>query len=219
MSISTWFVYIDALKNYLYGSLKIKILLATVNKGKVREYRSLLEGIPYEIVTPGDLGIANVPEETGSTFAENAAIKAKEYAARSGIMTLADDSGLVVDALGGAPGIYSARYAGEHATDHDRNNLLLKNLRGVPPGKRTARFVCVIAIASGERVRLFTGECPGIIISEPKGTNGFGYDPIFFMPEFGRTMAEISDEEKNRASHRAKAAAQARKYLLGNARK
>ncbi len=170
-------------------------------------------------MTLRDLKITHVPSETGASFAENATIKAKGYAGKSGLLTLADDSGLEVAALGGAPGIQSARYAGEGASDQDRINLLLSNLRSVPTEKRTARFVCVIALALPDgNVHLFTGECGGTIIFEARGTNGFGYDPVFYMPELGKTMAELSDDLKNQVSHRARAANQAREYLTKRAR-
>jgi XTP/dITP diphosphohydrolase len=192
-----------------------KLLLATTNKGKIREYQALLTGIPYEIVTPADLGITLEVAETGQTFRENAALKAAAFAKESGLLTLADDSGLEVDALGGEPGVNSHRYAGEKATDADRNNFLLAKLKGVPETKRTACFRCVIAIATpAGKVTLFKGECRGLITTEPKGTHGHGYDPIFYVPELGKTMAELTLEEKNRVSHRARAAEQAREGLM-----
>ena len=196
---------------------KTRLLLATNNPGKVREYQSLLGGIPYQLVIMADVGISTDVPETGKTFEENATLKATILAEESGLLTLADDSGLEVDALGGEPGVLSHRYAGENATDDDRVNFLLKKLEGVPDKERTARFRCVIAISrlDGE-VELFAGECPGIITSTPKGYNGFGYDPIFYLPDFGKTMAEISVEEKNELSHRARAAEKAREYLFEN---
>jgi XTP/dITP diphosphohydrolase len=192
-----------------------ELLLATGNKGKVREYRRLLRGIPFEMVTPADLGITLEVAETGETFAENAALKAAAFAAASGRLTLADDSGLEVDALGGEPGARSHRYAGENADDAQRIVFLLEKLKDVPEQERTAGFRCVIAIAGpGGGSVLCEGDCRGIIISTPRGRHGFGYDPVFYLPELGKTMAELTLEEKNRVSHRARAAAKAREKLL-----
>jgi XTP/dITP diphosphohydrolase len=192
-----------------------KLLLATNNRGKAREYKSLLRGIPYEIVTPADIGISIEVNETGASFEENARLKAAALAEASGRLTLADDSGLEVDALGGEPGPRSHRYAGEGASDADRINYLLAKLRGVPEGKRTARFRCVIALATPDgRVEFFTGECRGAIATAPQGSGGFGYDPVFYVPELGKTFAELKPEEKNRISHRARAAVKAREALL-----
>jgi XTP/dITP diphosphohydrolase len=191
-----------------------ELLLATGNAGKVREYRRLLRGIPYRIVTPADLGINREVEETGQTFAENAALKAAALADDSGRLALADDSGLEVDALGGEPGVHSHRYAGENATDAELVEFLLAKLKGVPEARRTARFRCVIAIAGpGGPVEYCEGECRGVIIAAPRGSGGFGYDPVFFVPELGKTMAELTLEEKNRISHRARAAVKAREKL------
>ncbi|MCX7911920.1 MAG: XTP/dITP diphosphatase [Dehalococcoidales bacterium] len=191
-----------------------RLLIATNNQGKLHEYRSLLSDVPFTLVSPAELGLDIAVAETGTTFEENARLKALALADACGLLTLADDSGLEVDALGGAPGVYSARYAGEHATDRERISLLLERLRGIPEDKRTARFVCVIAIAAPDgKVALFRGECTGTIAGEPKGSGGFGYDPVFYLPELGRTMAELSPGEKNRLSHRARAAAKAREYL------
>ena len=184
-----------------------RLLLATNNAGKVREYRELLKNMPAELVTPADEGIKTVVQETGKTFEENAVLKATAMAAESGLVALGDDSGLEVDALDGEPGVMSARYAGEHATDAERIAYLLSRLKDVPWERRTARFCCVIAIATpaGE-VKTCSGECPGIIAFEPKGTNGFGYDPIFYLPALGRTMAELPGEIKVQLSHRGRAA-------------
>jgi XTP/dITP diphosphohydrolase len=195
--------------------MKPKLLLATNNQGKVREYRSLLHGIPFALVTPAELGITAKVEEAGGSFEENASLKATNMARQSGLLALADDSGLEVDALGGEPGSLSHRWAGENASDADRIVYLLSKLKDVPETQRTAQFRCVIAIATPDgRVEFFSGECPGVIIDEPKGTNGFGYDPIFYIPELGKTMAELTLEEKNRISHRARAAEKARAFLL-----
>ncbi len=193
---------------------KPKLLLATNNKGKIREYRGLLRGVPFEIITPDELGITGGVEEAGGSFEENAALKAAAMAKQSGRLSLADDSGLEVDALGGAPGPLSARYAGEGASDADRISFLLSKLKDIPAKGRAARFRCVIAVAEADgKVQLFSGECRGAIIDKPKGHHGFGYDPIFFMPELGKTMAELTLEEKNKISHRARAAEKARDYL------
>lgn len=184
-----------------------KLLLATNNNAKVREYKALLADLPYRLVTLADEGIDLVVEEVGESLEENARLKATLLAARSRLITLADDSGLWVDALGGEPGRLSARYAGENATDRDRVGYLLKKLEGVPREKRTARFKCVIALATPEgRVELCKGECEGLITFQPEGERGFGYDPIFYLPELRKTMAELTLEEKNKVSHRARAA-------------
>jgi len=192
----------------------MKLLLATNNRGKVGEYRELLRGLPFEIVSPGDIGVDGGVEETGSTFTENARLKATTLCERSGLLTLADDSGLEVDALGGEPGIRSARYAGPGATDRDLVAKLLTNLRGVPPKQRGARFRCVIAIATPQgRVYTRSSTCAGRISDAPRGDFGFGYDPVFLVPELGLTMAELPAETKNRLSHRGRAARQARRVL------
>lgn len=184
-----------------------KLLLATNNNAKVREYKALLADLPCRLVTLADEGIDLVVEEVGESLEENARLKATLLAARSRLITLADDSGLWVDALGGEPGRLSARYAGENATDRDRVGYLLKKLEGVPREKRTARFKCVIALATPEgRVELCKGECEGLITFQPEGERGFGYDPIFYLPELRKTMAELTLEEKNKVSHRARAA-------------
>jgi XTP/dITP diphosphohydrolase len=191
-----------------------KLLVATNNPGKVREYEALLKGLPLTLTYPAQEGIDVEVEETGSTFAENARLKAMAYARASDLWTLADDSGLEVDALGGEPGTYSARYAGQGASDEDRYRLLLRKLEGVSWGQRTARFRCVIAVAMPQgEIRTAEGTCEGIIAFEPKGEHGFGYDPVFYMPEHGQTMAELELEVKNRISHRARAAEGARKIL------
>jgi XTP/dITP diphosphohydrolase len=199
---------------------KSKLLIATGNKGKVREYTDLLRGLHFELVTPGQQGITLEVDENGVTYEENARIKAEWCARSSGLLTLADDSGLEVDALGGEPGIRSSRYAGEGASDADRVNYLLSKMKDVPAEKRAARFKCVIAIAIPDReTQICSGQCEGVITFEPRGANGFGYDPVFYFPEYKRTMAELPEEIKNRISHRARAAQQARPILekLGNA--
>jgi XTP/dITP diphosphohydrolase len=192
-----------------------KLLLATNNKAKVREYKSLLQGIPYEIMTLAEQGIATAVDEVGGSLEENARLKATVLAAESKLLSLADDSGLEVDALGGEPGPLSARYAGEGASDIERIDYLLARLRDVPTEKRTARFRCVIAIAEPDgEVQLVSGECHGVITMEPRGNNGFGYDPVFYLPELGKTMAELPLEEKNKISHRGQAAREARELLI-----
>ena len=195
--------------------MRPKLLLATNNTGKVKEYRSLLQGIPFELVTPKEIGIVMDVDETGATYRENARLKACALAAQSGLLTLADDSGIEVDALHGAPGVMSARYAGENASDAERINFLLAKLKDVPLEKRTARFYCVIAIAKPNgTVQFCDGECKGTITFIPSGARGFGYDPVFYLPEFGKAMAELPAELKNRVSHRARAAQKAKMLLL-----
>jgi XTP/dITP diphosphohydrolase len=195
--------------------LRPKLLLATNNQAKVREYRSLLQGIPYDLVTPAELGLADKVEESGESLEENARLKATYFAKRGHLLSLADDSGLEVDALGGEPGPRSARYAGEGATDKERIDYLLSRLKGVPQEKRTARFRCIIALATPEgKVKLFSGERRGFITFKPKGEQGFGYDPIFYLPELDKTMAELPPEVKNRISHRGEAARKVSKALV-----
>lgn len=185
------------------------LMLATGNPGKVRELRDLLalhlDLTSAALLTPRDWP-APLPDvaEMGATFAENARLKAEALAAATGLPALADDSGLCVDALGGAPGLYSARWAGAGASDADRNTKLLLALADVPPERRTAHFICAIALAlpSGRTV-LAEGVCEGLILDTPCGVDGFGYDPLFLLPAVGRTMAELTAEEKNRLSHRA----------------
>lgn len=184
-----------------------KLLLATNNQGKIREYKSLLKNIPLDLVTLAEEGITTIVDEVGESLEENARLKATVIAAESRLLTLADDSGLEVDALGGEPGRLSARYAGEDASDQDRVLYLLSRLEDVPWQKRSAQFRCVIALAKPEgEVELCSGECRGFITFEPKGKQGFGYDPVFYLPELGKTMAELPLETKNRVSHRGKAA-------------
>ncbi len=187
-----------------------KLLVATHNQGKVREYRELLVELPLEVTYLDAEGITLEVDETGTTFEENAVLKATTYAEVSGLWTWADDSGLQVDALGGAPGVYSARYAGEGATDADRYRKLLDALTGVSWDQRTARFRCTVALATpGGQVRTADGACEGIIAFGPAGENGFGYDPVFYMPEQNATMAQLPSELKNRVSHRARASEKA----------
>jgi XTP/dITP diphosphohydrolase len=182
------------------------IILGSSNEGKLRELRALLEGLPVEVRGLGDYPQAGPPEETGETFAENARLKATVLAGQLGAWVLADDSGLCVEALGGAPGVRSARYAGEDATDEERVAKLLDALAGVDCPQRGAAFVCAAALASPEGVLIETeGRCEGRIARHPRGENGFGYDPVFFYPDFGATFAEVSAEAKNAVSHRGRA--------------
>ena len=184
------------------------VLVATGNRGKQREYRELLAPLGWALKFPQDVGVRLEVEESGATYAQNAALKAQAWAKATGALVLADDSGLEVEALDGAPGIYSARYAPQpHATDADRRRYLLANLAGKPRPWR-ARFVCVIAVATPAGTLHFAeGFCAGEIIPEERGAHGFGYDPIFWLPDVGLTMAELSPAEKNRRSHRARAVA------------
>ena len=191
-----------------------RLLLATNNPGKVAEFHQLLAGCGWDLVTPEELGLAIQVEETGQTYAENATLKAVAYARAGGLVTLADDSGLEVDALDSRPGVLSARYAGVDRTDLERVQALLQELASVPDDERTARFRCVIAIADTTgRVELMDGTIEGRIGHEPRGENGFGYDPIFLLPDRGMTTAELPPDEKNAVSHRAVAAQKARTVL------
>lgn len=196
-----------------------KLLIATTNAGKQREYRALLGDLPIPLTWPDDEALTASPkamqvEETGESYQENAALKALAFARASGLWTLADDSGLDVDALSGAPGVRSARYGEPGFSDADRYRLLLQRLAGVPWEQRTARFRCVIVLASPEGQTWATeGAVEGRIAYEPRGAHGFGYDPVFYLPELGRTMAELPEETKNQLSHRARAAAAMRDLL------
>lgn len=191
------------------------LLIATTNPGKLREYAAIFGSMPVELRTLADIGISDDVEETGATFAENARLKAEYYMARSGLPTLADDSGLEVAALGGEPGVRSHRYAGPDATDADRNALLLRNMEHVPYHARLARFVCVVALARpGGPTELVEGVLPGVIEFEPRGTHGFGYDPLFYVLDEDKTLAELPPERKNQISHRARAAEAAREVLM-----
>jgi len=181
----------------------MKLLVATGNKGKLKEIRSLLEGSNIEIVGLDQLD--NPPEviEDGATFSANACKKALEMAKFSGYLTLADDSGLVVDALAGAPGVFSARYAGEQGDDAANNEKLLAEMENIADDKRQAAFHCVVALAWPDgRCETYDGKVSGLILRSPRGTDGFGYDPLFLVPEYGKTTAELPLEIKNRISHR-----------------
>jgi XTP/dITP diphosphohydrolase len=192
----------------------MKLLIASNNPGKLVEILDLLKDLPLELLTPDQLGLDLQVDEVGETYAENAALKGRAFAQRSGLLTLADDSGLEVDALNGAPGLHSARYVNQPgATDGDRRQALLKNLEGMPR-PWTARFRCVIALARPDGwLRFEEGICPGEIIPEERGQGGFGYDPIFYIPELQQTMAELDMERKNRLSHRGRAVLAARPTL------
>lgn len=183
-----------------------RFIAATKNKGKLKEIEEILVDFPLQVISMEQAGFDADIDENGSTFEENAMIKARTVSRLSGEIVMADDSGLVVDYLDGAPGIYSSRFAGEGATDGDRNRKLLGLLQGVPAEKRTARFVCAIAVVFPDG-RYFTvnGACEGFIGFEPSGTNGFGYDPLLYIPSEGKTVAELDSKVKNAISHRGKA--------------
>lgn len=183
----------------------MEVFIATKNEGKVREIASMLTDKGVTVKSILDLTEPIEIEETGITFAENAILKAETMSQKLGSTVIADDSGLSVDALNGRPGVYSARYAGEHTTDQENIDKLLVELAGVPVNNRTARFHCALAVASpGIETAVFHGECEGVILEKQQGTGGFGYDPVFFVPEFGKTMAELTKAEKNSISHRGK---------------
>ena len=182
-----------------------QLVIATKNSGKAREFRDLLLPLQCKILSLANLGIDAEFEEIGSTFGENARLKALAYSRLTSLPVIADDSGLEVDALGGRPGIYSARYAGEGASDADRIRKLLQELEQCS-GSRDARFVCALAFArEGQLLLEAEGECRGVIANEPRGNNGFGYDPVFYFPALGKTYAELTEAEKNEHSHRAHA--------------
>jgi XTP/dITP diphosphohydrolase len=190
------------------------LLLASQNPGKLAEMKTLIAGLPFRVLGPHDVGITEAPEETGTTFLENAILKARHYARLSGLLTVADDSGLSVDALGGGPGLYSSRFGGEGATDQDRNRLLLQKLDGTPREQRTARFTSAVAVARDGEVLFDVQESvDGLIADEPRGAHGFGYDPLFFYPPFGRTFGETAPADKDKVSHRGKAFARLRTFL------
>ncbi len=183
-----------------------RLLLATRNRGKVRELRALLDGTGIDVTDLTEFPHVLLPEETGSTFAENALLKARAAACGSGMWALADDSGLEVEALGGAPGVRSARYSGENASDEDNNALLLQRLAAVPEERRGARFVSSVALCGpGGQCVVREGYCSGVVAWAPRGSGGFGYDPLFYVPAEGMTYAELPDSRKNEISHRARA--------------
>ncbi|WP_409251554.1 XTP/dITP diphosphatase [Bacillus sp. SCS-153A] len=189
--------------------MKKKIIIATKNKGKAKEFERMLSPRGYKVLTLLDFPDFQDIEETGETFEENAVLKAEEASAVLNEMVIADDSGLIIDALDGRPGVYSARYAGEKKDDNANMDKVLSELQGVPFNERTARFYCVLAIAGPNmKTRTYSGSCEGKILDERRGTNGFGYDPIFFVEAKDRTMAELRPEEKAAVSHRGKALSQ-----------
>lgn len=191
-----------------------ELLIATHNPGKLREFAAIFDGLGLTLRTLDDLGIREDVEETGTTFEENARLKAESYLALSGLPTLADDSGLEVAALGGAPGVYSARYGGVKGAS--QLQYLLDQMQDIPWHQRLARFVCVIALARpGQPTQFAQGTLPGVIELAPRGSGGFGYDPLFYLLDYDQTMAELPTETKNQISHRAEAARAVREILAG----
>lgn len=192
----------------------MRLVVASRNAGKLRELNQLLSGLPVELVSAEAAGLPDV-EETGFTFEENARLKARAALAFTGLLSLGEDSGIEVDALGGEPGVYSSRFAGPGASDDDRNRILMEKLNGVPDAGRTCRYRSAIVLAWPDGMEeVCEGRCEGRIAHIPSGSNGFGYDPIFYLPERGCTMAEIPPDEKNRISHRARALAGLRDVLI-----
>lgn len=190
------------------------LLLATTNQHKVEELRTIFADLPWQLLSLNDLHIAMDVEETGTTFQENSELKAHAYAQATGMLVLAEDSGLEIDALNGEPGVYSARFLGAETSYAQRFDYILAHMRDVPPERRTARFHSVITLAEPSGyLRSVEGVIEGIIADEPRGNNGFGYDPIFFVPAFAMTTAEMSPKQKNSISHRGLAALKARKLL------
>lgn len=188
--------------------MKKHLLVATRNKGKVDELASLIGDLVIEWLSLDDLEIDLRVDESGDTFRENAIIKALAYSKESGMLTLADDSGLEVDALNGRPGVRTARYGGDSLSPRQRYELLLRELRDVPGERRSARFRCVVALARPDGLAgIASGTCEGLIAKEPEGAGGFGYDPVFYLPDQGMTMAQLSAADKHRISHRGKAIA------------
>ena len=193
---------------------RLEVIVATRNKGKIREIRDALKGLDLRIYGLSDFPDVPEIEEDGHSFAENALKKARFYAKYFGKLTLADDSGIEVDSLKGLPGVYSARYAGERASSQENNQKLLREIQGVPISKRGARFKCFIAVKSPDgREAIAEGSCKGRIGFKEKGRRGFGYDPLFILPKYGKTMAELSLEEKNRVSHRGRALKKIRRII------
>ncbi|MBA3943173.1 MAG: RdgB/HAM1 family non-canonical purine NTP pyrophosphatase [Herpetosiphonaceae bacterium] len=191
------------------------LLIATTNQHKLAEFRGLFRALPYQVMSLSDVGITDEVAETGLTFRENAIAKAEGYAALSGLLTLADDSGLAVDALGGRPGVFSARYGGPNADPPTQHRLLLQELQGVLWEQRTAQFVCGIAMAQRGRTTAYVErQWPGLVAWAPQGSHGFGYDPLFWLPDEGCTAGELPPDQKNRISHRAMAAQAAHALLL-----
>jgi XTP/dITP diphosphohydrolase len=198
-------------------SARARYLLATTNRDKVREIRGLLADLPIELVGLDELPPIVPPEETGSTFAENARLKARYYSIQAGLPAIAEDSGLEVDALGGIPGVQSARFCGDHATYPERFAELYRRLDAIGTRESTARFVCHVALADGDSIVFDArGTVEGCIAREPRGSNGFGYDPIFFHPASGMTLAEVPPERKAAVSHRSNASRQLAIFLAGS---
>lgn len=193
----------------------MELLIATGNAGKVAEMRELLKDLPVDLRGLADFGQLSEVEETGATFTENAALKARYYARNTGLIALADDSGLEVFALGNAPGIYSARYAGANASDAQKTEKLLRELKATGDAARRARFVCAMTLANPDGTILFTTEgiCAGCISDAPRGVNGFGYDPVFIPDGYRQTFGELFGEIKHKISHRARAAEKIIRYL------
>ena len=190
------------------------LLLATTNEHKLNEFRAIFRELPFQLLSLRDVQIDIDVEETGTTFAENATLKARFYAQAANMLALSDDSGLEIDALGGEPGVYSARFAGRETSYAERFRLIFARLQDVPPEQRTARFRCAIALAEPSgAVQVVEGTIEGLIAESPRGENGFGYDPIFLVPGSGKTTAEMASEEKHQISHRGRAAEAARRLL------
>ncbi len=190
------------------------LLLATTNRHKLDEYRAIFSTLPFTLLSLADIQLDMDVEETGTTFLENAELKAHAYAQASNMLSLADDSGLEIDALGGAPGVYSARFAGVNTPYEERFRLIFERMQGIPQSQRTARFRCVISVAEPSGYcRSVEGVMEGVIADAPRGAHGFGYDPIFLLPELGKTSAELPPEQKNSISHRGRAARKARALL------
>ncbi len=190
------------------------LLLATTNYHKIEEYRTIFADLPFQLLSLSDISLDMDVEETGTTFQENAELKAHTYAHASGLLSLADDSGIEIDALGGEPGVYSARFLGPNTSYAERFRVILERMNGLPISQRTARFRCVITIAEPNGYfRSVDGVIEGIIADAPRGEHGFGYDPIFLVPEYGKTTAEMPPVLKHRISHRGRAAALARTLL------
>ncbi|MGN1097665.1 MAG: XTP/dITP diphosphatase [Clostridia bacterium] len=186
--------------------LTLQVIAATHNKNKLREFREILEPFGFEIISAEEAGFFDEVEETGQTFMENALIKAKAISDACKKAAIADDSGLIVDALNGEPGVYSARYGGGGLDDKGRTALVLKKMENIPDEKRTARFMCAIAFIDGDGKEIRAeGSVEGVITREPSGENGFGYDPVFYVTQIGKTFAQASAEEKNALSHRGRA--------------
>jgi XTP/dITP diphosphohydrolase len=198
------------------SSSRPRLVIATLNRAKGRELHALLGDLPWEVSLLADTPGATLPEETGTTYADNALIKARAGMRTTGATAVGDDSGIEVDALEGGPGLYSARWGGHGLDDAGRNALMLERLRGVPAERRTARYRCVIAIVDPDgRFSVVQGTCEGVIAEAPRGTGGFGYDPIFFFPPLGATFGEVAGAVKHQVSHRGIAARAARAILDG----